>query len=456
MISRHALSWIGLALLSLAFASIFIKVIEMRVSGGDIYPHYATLRGDPLGCSALFDSFKALDAYTVRQNLTPLTAVKNLDGDTALFLLGLPWDSFESLRARDDSPVIRAVKDEGARLVITLNPKIVPDTYRKKNSEEEDDWLDRRRKLREKIRRERAKKRGKGEKDVKSDNPDQDDQKGDDDEDDEDKLSKEEKKLEEEANATFGVKLAEQIGVDLPDVADFDRPETGWKTRPGKSFDPKGVPTNLPYWHSQYRLKAKDPAWKKAVLIGKAPAVLERRLGKGTVVIATDTYFASNEALHDGGYPAFLLWLTGGKKHLVFDETIHGSIASGGAMKLIRHYRLHGFFLGMFIFIGLWAWRSAVSLTPGDESIDRGLAEGAAVSGEQSNAGFVQLLKRSIPGKDLPSKCVEVWKSNQVRHITKDQEARIASIIAEQKANPRGHGIAETYRSISRELRKRI
>jgi len=445
MLNKRTLSRIGLALLALGLIVVFGRVLEMRISSGNIYPHYSTLRHDPLGSSAIFDSFASLEGYSVGRNLDSLTSVKNLKGDTALFMLGLPWDSFKTLRARDDSPVLRAVEDEGARLVITLNPKLVPDFFRKKNTAEEDNWFDRRRKLRDKLRKAKKEKEednsGASKKKKKSKK-------------EKDDLSEEEQKLEEEADESFGMKLGERLAVEIPELEDFQRPDEGWKTKAGKTLDPNGVPAAPSFWFSQYRLKPNNKAWKAVVTVDKAPVVLERRLGKGSIVLATDTYFASNESLHSGGNPEFLLWTTGGKSRLIFDETIHGSVSSGGAMKLIRRYRLHGFFFGMFVFIILWAWRSATSLTPGDESVDRGFVEGTAISGEQSKAGFIRLLKRSIPGKELISQCVDVWKKSQHSKISVDQEKKLSGIIASHKANPRKRSITETYQAISNALKK--
>ena len=295
MINKRTLAWVGLALLALGFVLVFMKVLEIRFSSGDVYPHYATFRNDPLGCSALYESFEALDNFSVDRNLKALTAISGLDGDTALFLLGLPWDEFERLRAKDDSPVVQAIKEKGARLIITLNPKMVPQTFRTRKPDEEEDWIERRRKLRE----ERAKEKSGGEID------------------EEDK-KRIEKELEKDKTEALGERFHKQLGVEIPDVEDFTRPDEGWETKPGKSIDPKGVPKSLPIWYSQYRLKPGNKNWKSALLVGKEPVVLERKWGKGSILIATDSFFASNEALHSGGDPEFLLWLTGGKSKLVF------------------------------------------------------------------------------------------------------------------------------------------
>src|SRR5690606_21609877 len=115
MWTRAIATKLGLVLLGTAFATGFFGVLEKRFSSGDFYPHYASFRSDPLGVSAFYESLEGLDGTTVSRNVTDLMAIRGLDGDTALLLIGYPRDRIEDLRAPNDSPVMRAVK-EGARL----------------------------------------------------------------------------------------------------------------------------------------------------------------------------------------------------------------------------------------------------------------------------------------------------------------------------------------------------
>ena len=175
------------------------------------------------------------------------------------------------------------------------------------------------------------------------------------------------------AEATNGPRLTAKFGFEITNEDAFTRPEEGWETIPGKTV--AGVlPAEMPLWRSQDRFEAVAPGWQSAVLVDGKAVVLEQTYGKGTVVLASDTYFVSNEALHFGAEPDFLLWLLGGKTKIVFDETIHGTSETGGAMKLIRRYRAHGVFFGLIVFLVLWAWRSASPLVPGSEELERGLA----------------------------------------------------------------------------------
>lgn len=446
-ISGQPLFLIGLILLGVGFAFAFVRVLELRFSSEELYPYYASHRDDPLGASALHESLDRLEGVSAERNFTALTQISTLDGDSALFLIGLPRTSYGDLRAKDDSPVLRAVKEEGARLVITLNPELVPAMFAPKASSEEEDWLERRRALREKRKEELRK--GTGEKDGEQGEEGES----------EEVSSGDLDELETRMEAALGPRLSDFLGAEVADVEKFERPDRGWRTRPGRTLSEEGMPANTPNWRSQYRFGDLAEEWREAVVVGKgkSPVVIERKLGRGSVVLATDSYFASNEALHfEGGDNAdFLLWLTGGKSRVIFDETIHGSTVSGGAMKLIRKLRLHGFFYGLLVFVALWAWRSASSLAPGDEAIERGLVSGAAVSGERSESGFVRLLRRSLPAGELIGQCVNLHRESTRTPPVGKVASEIEAAVEKNRERPREFPPAAAYRRIAEILRKR-
>ncbi|MDF1738849.1 MAG: hypothetical protein P1U86_06805, partial [Verrucomicrobiales bacterium] len=267
---------------------------------------------------------------------------------------------------------------------------------------------------------------------------------------DEDEL----RKIEEQIVAMEGQRLTEELEFDIASLDEFERPDKGWKSRVGKSYRGEPLLANPPRWRSQYRAELEGDAWSEVLRVKQEPVVIERKWGKGSVVFATDSFFASNEALHDSGGAPFLLWLLGGKTDVVFDETIHGTRETGGAMKLIRRYRLHGFFVGMLIFVGLWAWRSASSLAPGSDLMDRGLiSSGGAVWGEHSRSGLVRLLRRSVPGNELLRRCFSVWRESRHREISDEVESRVESVILESEAKPAG--IVSHYGEISELVSRR-
>lgn len=439
-VTPKVLSILGLLGLAGVLAFAFAEILDRRLSEGGIYPAYASFRSDPLGASALFETFDRMDRYQVSRNLVHLNSVKSLDGDTTILLLGYPRDGIEDLRAPKDSPVMAAVK-EGARLVVTLNPGLVPEIYRPATTDEEDDWMERRSILRD----ERVKRRGGG---SETDDPDEDAEKDEEDE--------EEKIFEERMAESLGPRLTAELGFDVGNVEKFERPEEGWKTDPGSSFTAKEMPAALPDWYSQFHFEIEDKRWKPAVLVDGKPVVIERKYGKGTIVFTSDTFFVSNEALHGGADPEFLIWLVGDNAKIVFDETIHGSQETGGAMKLLRRYRLHGVFLGLLVFVGLWAWRSASTLAPGSGDLDLGyVGGGTAVAGEDTGAGLIRLLRRSVPDEDLLAQCVESWEKAQHSEIPEEMRRAIAGVTNRHKADPGNFGASDAYAEITELLRKR-
>lgn len=437
-LTPRTLSILGLVALAGILVFAFSGILERRLSEGGIYPAYASFRSDPLGTSALFESLERMEGIQVRRNMAHLNSVQGLDGETAILLLGYPRDNVRDLRAPEDSPVLEAV-EEGARLVVTLNPGLVPEVYQPSTTDEEDDWLKRRRELRDERIKERASRPGNDEEDSEKDEEDE-----------------ELEELEKMMTESLGPTLTDKLGFDVDVVDEFERPEEGWKTEPGSSVTTASVPAAIPDWRSQFHFDPITDDWEPSVLVDGNPVVIEREYGDGTIVIATDTYFVSNEALHSGAEPEFLLWLIGSKPKIVFDETIHGSEETGGAMKLMRRYRIHGIFLGLFVFIALWAWRSASTLAPGSDELDRGLiSSSSAVAGEETGSGLIRLLRRSVPAENLLVQCVDSWKEFQRTDLDEQRSKRIAEITERHRADPRNFGVGEAYAAITDLLRKR-
>lgn len=443
---RGMLTWGALITMGVALIVIFTAVMERRFVEGDIYPYYASFRSDPLGTSAFYETLNELPDYEVSRNVSHLNNISGLDEDTTLLLLGYPRDDLQELRAPEDSPVMKAVKN-GARLVITVNPELVPEKFRPARSEEEDDWLERRRKLREDRLRE--------EKDSLIEDPTSEGGSS-----DEgvpgSEVGEEEEEFESHMIGRFGARMTSRLGFNLTGLEEYERPEDGWETEVGKLFSAKRSELVVPTWYSQYRLEILDKSWLAVAAVDGKAVVIERRWGKGSVVVATDSFFVSNEALHREAVPEFLIWLVGEKSKVVFDETIHGTLETGGTMKLIRHYRLHGIFIGMIVFVALWAWRSSSSLAPGSGELEGGLvAPGGAITGQQMNGGLIHLLKKSIPRKDLLEHCVEIWYSSRQREVPEENEKPVREILARHQSDPKKFGVVEAFSSISEALRRR-
>ena len=78
-------SWLMLALALFAFG--LVQLFRWRFEAGDVYPPYSSLRTDPLGTQALFESLQAIRGVSVERNYQPLDRRKPTSG--TIFYLGV-------------------------------------------------------------------------------------------------------------------------------------------------------------------------------------------------------------------------------------------------------------------------------------------------------------------------------------------------------------------------------
>ncbi|MDF1657921.1 MAG: DUF4350 domain-containing protein [Verrucomicrobiales bacterium] len=430
MVSRRYLTWFGLVALAIVLSVGFLEVLGKRFAEGGVYPHYASFRSDPLGTSGFYEALSSLDGIEVVRNIQPLESIDGLHEDSVILLLGLPRESWGDLRATNDSSMFKAVK-EGARLVVTINPGLVPEKFQPARTSEEEDWFERRRRLREERIRAEQGERSKIE---------PQDQEVDD-----------EEKLELEMDDALGARLTILLEVELESLEEFERPEEGWELSAGTDKSLR----ELPSWYSQFRFKPASESWRIIAEAEDGPVVIERQFGEGSIVLASDSFFVSNEALHLEPVASFLSWLLGDKTQVIFDETIHGSRESGGAMKLIRRYRIHGVFFGMTLFIALWAWRTSSPLAPGDDTTDDGFVGGGeAIAGEETASGLVRMLRKSIEPSKLLPQCVEIWKESQRRTPPEALEKEIAHLLQRHERDKKTNDAVSTYHRLTDCLRR--
>ena len=97
-------------------------------------------------------------------------------------------------------------------------------------------------------------------------------------------------------------------------------------------------------WHSPGVLTDLASHWRTVYRVETNAVIVERRLGSGSIVLATDSYFVSNEALRNDRSTPLLTWLIGPLHHVVFNETHLGVTEQPGFATLARRYRLRLFF----------------------------------------------------------------------------------------------------------------
>jgi hypothetical protein len=221
---------------------------------------------------------------------------------------------------------------------------------------------------------------------------------------------------------------------------------------PAKVYNQSGLP--LPEslaWHTATVFTNVDQAWRTIYARGTNPVVIERRFGKGSVVLASDSFFLSNQAMWEDRHADLLAWFVGPNGRVVFDEAHHGIMDTSGVATLIRNYRLHGVAAGLLVLAALFIWKNSVSLVP-----PRPVETSAGhVAGKHAAAGFVNLLRRNIPARDVLSVCFAEWTKSlyQGRYytITAVSEAQ-AVMEAELKRSERQRDPVKAYQTICRIL----
>jgi hypothetical protein len=198
-------------------------------------------------------------------------------------------------------------------------------------------------------------------------------------------------------------------------------------------------------WHSALVFTNLDLQWRVIYARGADPLMIERQHGNGSIVLATDSYFVSNEAMRKERAADLLAWLAGSSGEILFDETHLGVQESPGVATLFRRYKLHGGVIALLALAALFIWKSSVSFVP---RANESLAV-APVLGRESAAGFENLLRRSIAPKDLLQTSLDEWhKSSRLdARSTEPRRGEIRAVVeaynAEEKPN-----IVATYREI--------
>jgi hypothetical protein len=379
------------------------RLFQARYETGDVYPPYSSLRADPLGAMAFYESLGKLDRVAVERDFSD---VNRLPEGNQVTYLHLAADAEDWQWIGDDlTKVLDGFLMRGGRLVITFEPRYRPvSTWTPPTATPP-----------------AGKKKGAQQKSKPLPRPD-------------------------------GESIQTRWGVDFGYLKVEEDQEGVHQPVPVVGTSDLGLPEEL-NWHSGLVLTNLDREWRVIYARGTNAVVAERRIGKGTLVLSTDSYFVSNEALLDDPQPEFLAWLVGSPRRVVFDEAHFGIVETTGVAKLMRKYRLMGVGLAFLVLAGLFVWKNSLSLVP--PPVDP-VTEGYVV-GKEAGAGFTNLLRRNIPAPELIRVCFEQWtrslahgSPHLINRVDKAQEL----VEAENALPARSRNPVATYREICRVLQK--
>jgi hypothetical protein len=403
-----------------------VHLFNLRFESGDNYPPYSSLRADPLGSKALYESLDHL--VPARRHLQPLSRLG--DGrDTTLVWLG---EDVRKLRLlpnefKDLETFVRT----GGRVVIGLLPVLE----------------------RPRINRFAARSaRGKGGLPTPAPPP----------------------PATAPTNSPGwqpGDEFEDFRKVSIRDrwSVSFDYAELS-KTADGKIVPVlaarRGMPDDSPLprsisVHTALHFDKLDPSWRtiyaRVAGTNVQPVVIERTMGRGSIVICADSFCFSNEALRREREPELLAWVVGPAHEVIFDETHLGVHEDPGVATLARKYRLGGVVAALLLLAGLFIWRNSVSFMPPYEE-QLASERGELVEGKDSAAGFINLLRRNIAPADLMKVCLEQWNAH-FAHSRKPSEAKLVAmqkiIDAENGREPRQRNPVRTYQQFYEILKRK-
>jgi hypothetical protein len=164
---------------------------------------------------------------------------------------------------------------------------------------------------------------------------------------------------------------------------------------------------------------------------GESPDVVERPLGKGSLVLVASSAVFANATLAASPDAALLASIVGATNGMVFDEAHLGIVESGSVMGLLRAFRLQGVLFGLLLPIALFVWKHSTSFPPAPRSRTQ-----QRIEGRRSFSGLVALLRRNLSVKDLAAACWEEWLKGAPRALAPQRRSRVEQELAGAGSQP--------------------
>jgi hypothetical protein len=418
----------------LLLISLLIGVIHLfilRFQTGDIYPAYSSLRSDPLGTRAFYNSLENFNDFAVERNYHFLHSLK-IEPDLALFYLGADIPGSDMIPERISKDLDRLTQS-GGRLIISYLP-VNKKIERIPVSEKEDDGADQQELQTDKDSQDQNQAQKKGPATMP--------------ESDSDKVK--DSAIKKDAPQDKLVSIKEHWGFGF---AYNDNLLVKDKDKKYLTFEATSLRPDLPAaisWHTNLYFELFDDRWQTLYSVDENPVIIERPMGKGTIVLCADSFFISNEALRSERHPQLLIWLLGGHSNIIFDESHFGIYKHPGVAGLLRHYRFHWFFGALALVALLFVWKSSVYFVPPRQD---DISSGAEVVSEKDyTQGLIALLRRNISGRKILQVCGQEWEQTfkNNKHIKSGAVEQMKSILQmESQSSQKKSDPVTGYRKIS-------
>jgi len=417
---------LALALLFICMLSGVIHLFILRFQTGDIYPAYSSLRSDPLGTRALYESLKNLKSLAVQRNYQMLSSLKFEPHTTFLYLGARAAGN--DLIPEGMSNAVERLTQSGGRLVLSFLPvtekradnPCLSDTNNPADKKDDERRAD-----------EPKPKPGCKPKPTEEHDP---------------------PSKQDPVKSEF-VSFREKWGIGINFIENLPV-----KDKKYLALDAVCLRPDLPAavsWHSNLFFELLDDSWQALYSIDGNAVIVERTLGRGTLVLCADTFFISNEALRSERHPQLLAWLLGGAAQIIFDETHFGIYKQTGVADLLRHYRFIWFFVALTFISLLFVWKNTVYFVPPRQN---DLSVGVHIVSEKDDtSGLVALLRRNCTVEAILQVCCREWEQTFKKNkpMQTDAAAHIKNILRSESpsAGKKSDPVAG-YRNISSSIKR--
>ncbi len=435
-----------------AFGFGVVRLMLMRFESGDVYSPYSSLRTDPLGVRAFYESLEQLDGVSVRRNYKPLKKLTRDDGDT-LFYLGVDTgampDELDTVtsqpfeKRKTAAKAIHEFASGGGRVILSFTPDAgltesldaMDELFGISDDDDDDD----------------------NDAEPKNEDEDKDKDKGEDE--DEDKDDDEDKGDDDEEFPDWGdepYSRYSDLGISIGRRDDDD-----WRELHGSpAVGTNEISINWPEvpWRGSLYFTGLSEDWKVIYQQADEPVIVERAIGSGSIVICADSFFLSNEAMigESTRNPQLLAWLAG-RTSIIFDETHLGVANTESISSLAREFGLANLLFVLLAIGALYVWKSSVSLLPRDpEHAER--FGGSEIAGRSSALGLHNLLRKCIPTRKLLGECLARWSASvsASRPRQRADRKKIKAIVEAENNRPeKQRDPVKAYKKICRILAER-
>jgi hypothetical protein len=389
----------------LAATGLGIAVLyRLRLSQGDVFQAYSSLRADPLGTRAFHDALARLPGLRVERRFTPLERL-TAGPPRTIIIAGLESGQWHSITTGDFDALDSAVRG-GSRLLLAL----------------EADFKEERRD-------------SEGAKVPKAKPADKADKKPDDEPGHHPWPHGAQADPAEKAppvadlKRLWGVSLSKRIELDHDKGAVLD------------ADAPRELPPSLRWKSGSFFGAEAGSAWRVIYRDLGKPVLMEMPYGRGSIVVASDAYFLSNEALQNDRATRLLTWIVGPNSRVDFDESHLGVLENVGVAALARRYGMEEAFVTLLIVAILFVWQRMALFVPAPRE-----APDAVFSTSQT-AAIEALLLRSVPPSELIAVCEAEWR----RSARPSELSRLKAMPAPGQGVP----IPDAYNAFARGLRRR-